>query len=44
MKRSRINELVFEADELIRTHGFTLPPFAYWTPEELKLVKVMPVT
>ena len=23
-----------EADEMIRRHGFALPPFAYWTPEE----------
>ncbi len=25
-----------EADEMIRQHGFVLPPFAYWTPEEFK--------
>ncbi len=34
MKRSRINELLAEADEMIRRHGFVLPPFADWTPEE----------
>ena len=34
MKRSRINEIMAEADALIRRHGFALPPFAYWTPEE----------
>ncbi len=34
MKRSRINEIMAEADEMIRAHGFALPPFAYWTPEE----------
>ncbi len=34
MKRSRINAIMAEADEMIRAHGFTLPPFAYWTPEE----------
>ena len=34
MKRSRINEIMAEADEMIRRFGFTLPPFAYWTPEE----------
>lgn len=33
MKRSRINEIMAEADEMIRSHGFVLPPFAYWSPE-----------
>ncbi|WP_298908381.1 D-lyxose/D-mannose family sugar isomerase [uncultured Aliiroseovarius sp.] len=36
MKRSRINQIMAEADEMIRQHGFVLPPFAYWTPEEFK--------
>ncbi|WP_171133049.1 D-lyxose/D-mannose family sugar isomerase [Ruegeria sp. HKCCA6707] len=36
MKRSRINEIMAEADEMIRHFGFTLPPFAYWTPDEFK--------
>ena len=34
MKRSRINEIMRAADDMIRSFGFTLPPFAYWTPEE----------
>lgn len=34
MKRSRINEIMAHADDMIRSHGFTLPPFAYWTPDE----------
>ena len=34
MKRSRINEIMTEADAMIRSHGFALPPFAYWTPDE----------
>lgn len=34
MKRSEINEIMAEADEMIRRYGFVLPPFAYWTPEE----------
>ena len=34
MKRSRINQIMAEADAMIRHYGFTLPPFAYWTPEE----------
>lgn len=36
MKRSRINQIMAEADEMIRHYGFTLPPFAYWTPDEFK--------
>ena len=34
MKRSEINMIIQEADEFIRSHGFHLPPFAYWTPDE----------
>jgi hypothetical protein len=34
MKRSSINAIMAEADEMIRRHGFVLPPFARWTPEE----------
>lgn len=33
MKRSRINSIMAEADEMIRSFGFVLPPFAYWTPQ-----------
>ena len=36
MKRSRINEIMAEADEMIRRYGFVLPPFAFWTPDEFK--------
>ncbi len=36
MKRSRINEIMGQADEMIQQHGFTLPPFAYWTPDQFK--------
>jgi hypothetical protein len=36
MKRSRINTIMAEADDMIRRHGFTLPPFAYWTPDAFK--------
>lgn len=36
MKRSRINAIMAEADEFIRSFGFTLPPFAYWTPEQFR--------
>lgn len=34
MKRSRINDIMAQADDMIRSHGFILPPFAYWTPDE----------
>lgn len=34
MKRSTINMIMAEADDLISKHGFVLPPFAYWTPGE----------
>ncbi|MFY0617077.1 D-lyxose/D-mannose family sugar isomerase [Shimia sp.] len=34
MKRSTINEIMAAADDMIRSYGFQLPPFAYWTPEE----------
>ena len=36
MKRSRINEIMASADDMIRSHGFTLPPFAYWTPDAFR--------
>jgi D-lyxose ketol-isomerase len=36
MKRSRINQIMAEADDLIRRHGFVLPPFATWTPDEFR--------
>ena len=36
MKRSEINTIMAEADAMMRRYGFTLPPFAYWSPAELK--------
>ena len=36
MKRSRINAIMAEANETIRSYGFVLPPFAYWTPDEFR--------
>ncbi len=35
MKRSTINQIIAEADEFIRSFGFVLPPFAYWSPDEM---------
>ena len=34
MKRSEINTIIREADDFIRAHGFHLPPWAHWTPDE----------
>ncbi len=34
MKRSEINTIICKADGFIRAHGFHLPPFAEWTPDE----------
>jgi len=36
MKRSRINALLAEGEEMIRAHGFVLPPFADWSPDIFK--------
>ncbi|WP_439122104.1 D-lyxose/D-mannose family sugar isomerase [Marivita sp.] len=36
MKRSRINDILREGDAFIRSFGYTLPPFAYLSPETLK--------
>lgn len=36
MKRSRINAIMAQAEETIRSHGFVLPPFARWTPDAFR--------
>ena len=36
MKRTEVNEILMASDAFIRSFGFVLPPFAYWTPEEMK--------
>ena len=36
MKRSVVNDILTESDAFIRSHGFVLPPFAYWSPDEMK--------
>jgi hypothetical protein len=35
MRRSEINDIMRAADEFIRSFGFLLPPFAYWSPEAM---------
>lgn len=39
MKRSRINQIMASADEFIRSFGISLPPFAYYTPSEMRARK-----
>jgi D-lyxose ketol-isomerase len=34
MKRSELNALIEETAEFAKSSGFSLPPFAYWSPEE----------
>ncbi len=34
MKRSEINAIIKEMEALCKKHGFHLPPFANWTPED----------
>lgn len=34
MNRSQINAIMREADAFMKSHGFYLPPFAYWTPDD----------
>jgi D-lyxose ketol-isomerase len=36
MKRSKVNEILREADAFIKSHGYVMPPFAYLSPEALK--------
>jgi D-lyxose ketol-isomerase len=36
MNRSEINDILLEGDRFIRSFGYVLPPFAYWTPDEMK--------
>ncbi len=35
MKRSEINEILREGAAFIAQHGFVLPPFAFWAPEDM---------
>jgi D-lyxose ketol-isomerase len=39
MLRSRVNEILLEADSFIRSFGYVMPPFAYWTVEEMQAKK-----
>jgi D-lyxose ketol-isomerase len=35
MKRSEVNEIIRAGEAFIRSFGFRLPPFAYWSPAEM---------
>lgn len=39
MKRSRINQIMRDSDAFIRSFGYIMPPFAYWSPAEMKARK-----
>ncbi|MFC5586766.1 D-lyxose/D-mannose family sugar isomerase [Nitratireductor kimnyeongensis] len=36
MKRSKVNEILREGEAFIRSFGYVMPPFADWTPDEMK--------
>ena len=36
MKRSEINEVLLDGDKFIKSFGFRLPPFAYYSPEVMR--------
>jgi len=36
MNRTEINDIIRESDRFIRSFGYVMPPFAYWSPEEMK--------
>jgi D-lyxose ketol-isomerase len=36
MKRSRVNDIIRQSDEFIRSFGYIMPPFAYWSPGQMK--------
>ncbi|MEM1389086.1 MAG: D-lyxose/D-mannose family sugar isomerase [Pseudomonadota bacterium] len=36
MKRSEVNAVIEDADAFIGSFGFRMPPFAYWSPEEMQ--------
>jgi len=36
MKRSVVNEIIRESDAFIRSFGYIMPPFAYWSPDQMR--------
>jgi len=39
IKRSEVNRIMRESDKFIRSFGYIIPPFAYWSPAEFKARK-----
>ena len=39
MKRSEVNRILRESDAFMRAHGQILPPFAYWSPDEMRTMR-----
>lgn len=39
MKRSRINDIIADGDDMMRRFGFSLPPWAYWSAQEFQARK-----
>ena len=40
MKRSRINQVIKDMEQLIKEHGFEMPPFAAWTAKEWQSIEM----
>ena len=40
MKRSEINQILREAKAFLRERSFLLPPWAYWSMQELSLIHI----
>jgi D-lyxose ketol-isomerase len=38
MKRSQVNQSIYEAESFFRQHHFALPPFAHWTPQDWEML------
>ena len=36
MKRSRVNDIIADAEAFFAKHGWTPPPFAYWSPDDIR--------
>ena len=36
MRRSEVNKIIRDAKTFMGSFGFLLPPFAHWSPAELK--------
>jgi D-lyxose ketol-isomerase len=39
VKRSDVNRIIGESDRFIRSFGYVLPPFAYWSPREMRALR-----